>query len=154
MEEKDEKKDIPIAETKQPKKEEGPNIVNHLEGLRYLVELASNNPKEYTSMYNSLPPATKTFLNFLYEKAQQIHKSSEKPPPGRITTVTNYKTKGAAEQITLIENARGQQPDKRTLCTIFNALEREGFKFVTAGGAIRQNDSELVFVLRHEGKES
>jgi hypothetical protein len=57
-------------------------------------------------------------------------------------TVNKY-----SKDFTLVETPKEQIPDKRSLCEIFNGLEREGYKLVSSGGSAW----ELVFVFHKEG---
>jgi len=99
-------------------------------------------------VYKALPGGAKNFLHYLHEKAVQASNPIETKDPGNTTTVTVVRNKGAADSMTLVENARGQLPNKHSLCSIFNKLEGEGFSLQASGGALRAADSELVFVFK------
>jgi hypothetical protein len=126
------------------------DVAGHIDGFEWLINVAKSDPGEYNRLYNGLPAEAKSFVRYLRDKAHVVKNPLQDRDPGPVTVVTVSRSKGATEQIILVENLRGTVPSKKSLCTLFNDLEREGFKLVKggAGGAkFKSNeDSEIVFV--------
>jgi len=121
----------------------------HVDGYKWIMTIAESDPAEYNRIYNGLPAEAKQFVRFLKEKADAVLHPVQQIDPGVLTVVTQVRAKGATDPIILVENARGNLPSKKSLCTIFNELEREGFKLIkngAAGARFKDGESELIFV--------
>eukprot|EP01126_Amoeba_proteus_P039958 TRINITY_DN4237_c0_g1_i8.p1 TRINITY_DN4237_c0_g1~~TRINITY_DN4237_c0_g1_i8.p1 ORF type:complete len:115 (+),score=23.04 TRINITY_DN4237_c0_g1_i8:283-627(+) len=113
--------------------------------------MAINEPEEYKKMYKHLSPGAKYFLgDFLVEKLIREREKAEDSGP--ITSIYVHGKTSVLDKITLVENNIGQKPVKASLCTIFNQLENDGYQFVTCGGAMRQDETEMLFTFRRQTK--
>jgi len=130
------------------------DIKEQIEGYKWILSLAEASPDDYNKIYQGLPADAKNFIRFLRDKADAILHPVALKDPGNTTVVTMARSKGATDPIILVENGRGTVPSKKSLCSIFNELESEGFHLIKNGAAGARfgtrgepsGDSELIFV--------